>query len=907
MASPRISVVVPFYNVAGLLGECLQSIAAQTFRDLEVIMVDDGSTDASTEIARAQASSDARFVLLDAGRAGNGPDPSRGPGRARNLGVAQATGEFLAFADADDMLPPDAYEVLLGALQRSGSDFACGNVHRIGPWGVRQSALHSRAFKGSRAGTHITKTPQLLYDISVFNKLFRKAFWDAHELSFPEGMLWEDIQLMTRAHVLARAVDVISAAHVYYWRERGLGELSITQSRTDIRNLRDRIDALLAIDGFLGAHAPASLLRRHQRKALSNDLWLYVGDLYKVGDDYRDEFLDLAGRYLEQVSRRVLARLPAAQKLGYHLIKRRAMSELVELVTWQLRQPVRAVPLVRRRGRLVADLPFRDDPRLRIPAKVLRPSWRELDPFVRVHEVGWRRGKLVIAGRAYIPSIDITKRRHSSKIVVLRPRKRGRPPIVLRARTVKHPDATEHSRQDRYSYDWAGFRGQLSPRWFRRPGRWLTGEWDCYVLVRSRGVWRPARIHTPQLGQAERPTFRDLAPDIRLRARWEGRNLVVGVVSIPAVLAAHTAVPGDAEPVPGGGGGQIKLDVDLRGVSPAAAQRAELLLVRQGGAAELAFPARPDSAAPAGKAAGAVRLSACVELDALIAAGRAGTQGGRGATADRGPAGEVAAGVSADGASWDVFVSLGRRGRLRVAVGADAETAAGRYPSGVREVALTTNRHGDLVISQRSPRAVIEAHTWTADGRLQLRGSYAGPEGGLRSLVLRRHGSGERHRLPCRHDGARFTAEIDVSRLPSFGDELPLRDGRWEILFEPSPARGDGPGDELIQASYDQAQVARISAEHADVGAKQYRVLVVGEDRPVIVTTARRRLAERGAGRASDARTIPPASRPSCGAAAMTASTSGWSPTPPCACPTAPPGCSRGRRSTTRRSPAPGT
>ncbi len=282
MAGPRISVVVPFFNVADLLGDCLRSIAAQTFGDFEVIMVDDGSTDGSTEIARAQAAADPRFVLLQV--------PNGGPGYARNRGVERARGEFLGFVDGDDMVPPGAYEVLVHTLERSGSDFVCGNVNRIGPWGIRQSGLHARAIKGRRTATHITKMPQLLYDISVFNKLFRKRFWDAHRLSFPEGMLWEDLQLMTRAHVLARAVDVIPD-HIYFWRERGLGELSITQSRTDISNLRDRIDALLAIDGFLALHAPAALLRRHQRKALTNDLWLYVGDLYKVSDDYRAEFL----------------------------------------------------------------------------------------------------------------------------------------------------------------------------------------------------------------------------------------------------------------------------------------------------------------------------------------------------------------------------------------------------------------------------------------------------------------------------------------------------------------------------------------------------------------------------------------------------------------------------------------
>src|ERR1035438_7827533 len=231
-------------------------------------MVDDGSTDDGPRIAQAWAEADPRFILLTV--------PNGGPGFARNQGAARATGEFLAFVDGDDMHPPQAYEVLLHTLERPGSDFVSGNVYRIGTDGTRQSALHFRAIKGTRISTHITRTPQLLYDVTTWNKLFRKSFWDSHRLSYPEGMVWEDIQLMTKDHVLAKSVDVISDL-VYYWRERGRGAFSITQNRTDIRNLRDRITALLAIDSFLAEHAPAKLRRQSQHKALVNDLWLYVG------------------------------------------------------------------------------------------------------------------------------------------------------------------------------------------------------------------------------------------------------------------------------------------------------------------------------------------------------------------------------------------------------------------------------------------------------------------------------------------------------------------------------------------------------------------------------------------------------------------------------------------------------
>ncbi|MGH3182768.1 MAG: glycosyltransferase family 2 protein, partial [Streptosporangiaceae bacterium] len=246
MTTPRISVVVAFFNNEDDLADCLDSIAAQSFADLEVIMVDDGSTDHSAQVARAKATADPRFTLLQ-------PPEHGGPGGARNRGVERASGEYLAFVDGDDVLPANAYELLLHALQQSGSDFVSGAVFRVGPKGINPSALHSLALKGRQTGTHITRTPRLLYDVSVWNKLFRRSFWDSRELSYPEGVVWEDIRLMTKAHVLARAVDVIPDI-VYYWRERAQGRLSITQSRTSIANLRDRMTALADIDEFIAVH-----------------------------------------------------------------------------------------------------------------------------------------------------------------------------------------------------------------------------------------------------------------------------------------------------------------------------------------------------------------------------------------------------------------------------------------------------------------------------------------------------------------------------------------------------------------------------------------------------------------------------------------------------------------------------
>src|SRR5260370_4123397 len=109
--------------------------------------------------------------------------------------------------------------------------------------------------------------------------------------------------------------------------------MAITQSRSSLSNLRDRMTALNAIDAFIAGHSTAKLLRAHQRKALKNDLWLYVQDLHKVTETYRAEFADLVNGYLDRVGRRVLRSLPATHTLAYHLVGLGAAPHLAALAS----------------------------------------------------------------------------------------------------------------------------------------------------------------------------------------------------------------------------------------------------------------------------------------------------------------------------------------------------------------------------------------------------------------------------------------------------------------------------------------------------------------------------------------------------------------------------------------------
>ncbi len=428
-------------------------------------------------------------------------------------------------SDADDLLPPDAYATMIAVLERTGSDFVSGGVLRLTAAGLGRSGLHAKAIKARRLRTQIARSPELFYDISVWNKLFRRSFWDAAGLRFPEGMLWEDLVAMTRAHVLATSVDVITEP-VYHWRDRDSGGPSITQSRTDAGNIRDRITALTMIDDFLRQRGTPAMLRAHQHKALANDLWLYVRDLPATGRNYQREFAELTAAYLAQVTPGLTGELPSTHKLAYYLIGQGRLDDLISYAAWLAAVPGRTPPLIRSRGRLVADLPLRKGGTAGgIPASVFRPQWRELDPYVGVDALSWAGTSLRIEGWAYVPSRDIGRRRDATKLVVLVPRGgRRRPPLVVPARQVRRPDVTRASGQDRYSYDWAGFRCDLPASLLRAGGRWLAGRWDCYVLVRGRTSWRPARLHTAGPLPAD-PGAREVAPGLTLAVRWSGGRL----------------------------------------------------------------------------------------------------------------------------------------------------------------------------------------------------------------------------------------------------------------------------------------------------------------------------------------------------------------------------------------------
>ncbi|MDX6744448.1 CDP-glycerol glycerophosphotransferase family protein [Actinocorallia sp. A-T 12471] len=548
--SPRLSVVVPIYNVERYLPACLDSLAAQTFADLEVIMVDDGSTDGSALVAKSYTHKDRRFTLIQ--------QENRGPGPARNLGVSQARGELLAFVDGDDLVHRDAYTSLIGSLDRTGSDLASGGLRRFGSRGVRHSPLHRAAFAGDRLATHISRFPDLVADRIVWNKVWRRAFWDRNGLAFPAG-LYEDIPVALRSHVKARSVDVISGP-VYLWRVRDAGEASITERSGEPANAWDRLAVLREMRAVIAAEA-AEALPAFDRFTLEFDLPKLAWAIDASGDaEAAARIREFVGGLDESAGKD----LPAYARLRNHLLGQGLLDELGEVLRFEAEAesaPVRPYGKLRRRW--LADYPFLRDSRVAVPDDMYDVT-SELALSTRVKDVWWDGDLLLIEGYAYIARIE-TRAEDRMRAWAVEGKTGKRQRCALRR--VRAPEATVESEQSAVSHDHSGFVLEIPalPR----------GDWRIYLELSSGGLKRTATLNRPAAGRASWTPYLNVGVGFRAQAMYDDEGLFVRVRRVRSLVTSTSVTPEGV--------------LTMRGWASAPGEAA---LVATCGTRRIAFPAR---------------------------------------------------------------------------------------------------------------------------------------------------------------------------------------------------------------------------------------------------------------------------------------------------------------------------
>lgn len=397
---PELSIVVPFYNVQDYLHDCLESLRQQTLTDFEVILVDDGSPDDSVDIAREFCELDPRFQLVVQENQGLGP--------ARNTGTSHAVGEFITYVDSDDLVPFNAYAQMVGSLRSSGSSFVLGNAKRFSRTsGVRQSWTHQKACATSRVATHVLEQPQLVMDRMVWNKVYRRSFWDEYGYEFPP-IRYEDYPVTLKAHLDALTVDVLSTP-TYYWRERESGD-SITQQVFRYDNLLDRVVSAEMVLDILDRQASPEVRRATHDYLTFIDVIAMAQAFAVVPDDEIDRMVALGQRFVNRLQSNISSR-PRFDQLQWHALRAGDGELLRELAQFRdaggLVGGARVSP---RRGRpwfYDADFPGRKQSTA--PSRTYTFPMTSLRLRTTTDHIRWEGQTVVVRGTAEITHLPTSK------------------------------------------------------------------------------------------------------------------------------------------------------------------------------------------------------------------------------------------------------------------------------------------------------------------------------------------------------------------------------------------------------------------------------------------------------------------------------------------------------------------
>jgi glycosyltransferase involved in cell wall biosynthesis len=218
MYSNVVSVIIPVYNVEAYLRRCLDSICGQTWRNLEIICVNDCTTDKSAEILEEYAANDKRFKIITHSK-------NRGLSAARNTGMAAATGEYIYFIDSDDWIDVDYIEIMLITAKSKKSDVVVNsNIYREYEHGKRERFYYS-VFDINIGLDKVgyINTAQNLGNLihSAWLHIWKKLFLDKIHAQFPEGLIFEDYYFQRTTLIHLDKIYLINAPTYHYYIRRG--------------------------------------------------------------------------------------------------------------------------------------------------------------------------------------------------------------------------------------------------------------------------------------------------------------------------------------------------------------------------------------------------------------------------------------------------------------------------------------------------------------------------------------------------------------------------------------------------------------------------------------------------------------------------------------------------------------
>ena len=201
---PKVSIIVPVYNVEKYLKKCLDSLAKQTLKDIEIIIVNDGSPDNSQRIIDEYTAKYSNFYSYN--------KKNGGQASARNLGIKKATGEYIGFVDSDDYVNIDMFEKLYNKAKQENFDVVACDVNYIqNNKNETISSLVEKDIKDEKA----MKEQMINFYPVVWNKIYKRELFNK-EICFKEGVLYEDVEILYKLFPYIKSMGTVKEALINY-------------------------------------------------------------------------------------------------------------------------------------------------------------------------------------------------------------------------------------------------------------------------------------------------------------------------------------------------------------------------------------------------------------------------------------------------------------------------------------------------------------------------------------------------------------------------------------------------------------------------------------------------------------------------------------------------------------------
>lgn len=291
--NPLVSIIIPVFNVRPYLVEALDSVIAQSYDRLEIIIIDDGSTDGSGLICDQYAIKDSRIRVIH--------QENKGLSNARNAGIDICRGDVIAFVDPDDAVYPDYIRNMLTAMIRENVDIVLCKYTIHNKTGLMRYKSRERNLPVIEAGKygHDDALRSLIagkINVAVWNKLYRRKLWET--IRFPEGHVYEDIDTTFRIIDICRDIYVLGIPLYYYRQRPGSITDTITPEKTS-----DKDRAYAHLESFMRDHIPKIITTAQMNSFYQSRLNCMIADYSNIAQ--RAQKIDHA--FLDELRHRAMA------------------------------------------------------------------------------------------------------------------------------------------------------------------------------------------------------------------------------------------------------------------------------------------------------------------------------------------------------------------------------------------------------------------------------------------------------------------------------------------------------------------------------------------------------------------------------------------------------------------------